>query len=319
MIGLSPRDIASALGGEVSGRNVLAPGPGHSRHDRSLSIRVDATAPDGFVVHSFAADDPIACKDYVRQRLGLPQFATSRHREVSSAEQRAEWERRREASRHREVEHRALRQRQALTIWSEALAAPGTIAETYLRTRCGDIPDGLFEGDALRFHPECPFRDKRLPAMVALFRDTRTNEPRAIHRTALLPDGSWKDTSNVPPDGKRWLGEAAGCAIKLTPDEDVTLGLSICEGIETGVSVMLPPVWARPMWIVGSTANLQNFPILSGIEGLGIFADHDANGAGERAAIACALRYDAAGIEAEVVKPRRRGDWNDVLGPERPA
>jgi hypothetical protein len=43
------RAMARALGGEVAGRDtVVAPGPGHSRRDRSLSVR----------------------KDYVRERLG---------------------------------------------------------------------------------------------------------------------------------------------------------------------------------------------------------------------------------------------------------
>jgi RecA-family ATPase len=31
-------------------------------------------APDGFLVNSFAGDDDLACKDYVRERLGLPAF-----------------------------------------------------------------------------------------------------------------------------------------------------------------------------------------------------------------------------------------------------
>jgi hypothetical protein len=65
---------ARALGGEASGNSVMAPGPGHSPHDRSLSVTLDANAPGGFLVHSFAGDDPIACKDHVRARLGLPAF-----------------------------------------------------------------------------------------------------------------------------------------------------------------------------------------------------------------------------------------------------
>ena len=44
--------LAHALGGEVSGGQVLAPGPGHSATDRSLSIKLDSNAPDGFFVHS---------------------------------------------------------------------------------------------------------------------------------------------------------------------------------------------------------------------------------------------------------------------------
>jgi hypothetical protein len=53
---------------------VIAPGPGHSPKDRSLSVTLSANDPAGYVVHSFAGDDPIICKDYVRERLGQPQW-----------------------------------------------------------------------------------------------------------------------------------------------------------------------------------------------------------------------------------------------------
>src|SRR3984893_11304738 len=56
MIALDPHVVARALGGNVSGHNVVAPGPGHSRADRSLSVKLDPSAPDGFIVHSFAGD-----------------------------------------------------------------------------------------------------------------------------------------------------------------------------------------------------------------------------------------------------------------------
>ena len=68
---VSAQQLAAALGGVVSGTEVLAPGPGHSPKDRSLSIRLDPAAPDGFVVHSFSGDDPLACKDHVRDKLGI--------------------------------------------------------------------------------------------------------------------------------------------------------------------------------------------------------------------------------------------------------
>lgn len=66
--------IAHALGGEVRQGQVVAPGPGHSQVDRSMSVMIDINAPDGFIINSFAGDDPIVCKDYVRQKLGLPAF-----------------------------------------------------------------------------------------------------------------------------------------------------------------------------------------------------------------------------------------------------
>src|SRR5829696_6724473 len=63
--------IARSLGGEVYGRQILAPGVGHSRRDRSLSIRLDSRAPGGLLVHSFAGDDPLVAKDHLRSALGL--------------------------------------------------------------------------------------------------------------------------------------------------------------------------------------------------------------------------------------------------------
>ena len=66
------REIARALGGEVVGRNILlCPGPGHSPRDRSLQVTL---APDGVLVHSFAGDHWQDCRDYVRERLGLPRW-----------------------------------------------------------------------------------------------------------------------------------------------------------------------------------------------------------------------------------------------------
>jgi hypothetical protein len=66
------QQIARALGGEVSGNQVLAPGPGHSPEDRSLCVKLGTNG--GFVVFSHAGDDTFHCKDHVRERLGLPPF-----------------------------------------------------------------------------------------------------------------------------------------------------------------------------------------------------------------------------------------------------
>src|SRR5262245_10209404 len=66
--------MARLLGGRVNGDAVLCPGPAHSASDRSLSVKIEANETDGFLVHSIAADDPISCRDYVRENLGLPAF-----------------------------------------------------------------------------------------------------------------------------------------------------------------------------------------------------------------------------------------------------
>jgi hypothetical protein len=71
---LSLEELAVALRGDIRGSEVLVPGPGHSADDRSLRVRPNLNADGGFVVHSFAGDDPLECRDYVRTKLGLPAF-----------------------------------------------------------------------------------------------------------------------------------------------------------------------------------------------------------------------------------------------------
>lgn len=73
-ISLTLPQIAKALGGEMSGHNVNAPGPGHSPSDRSMSVSLSDTAEGGFMVFSHAGDDGISCKNYVRDKLGLPKW-----------------------------------------------------------------------------------------------------------------------------------------------------------------------------------------------------------------------------------------------------
>jgi RecA-family ATPase len=72
---LDLRQIARVLGGEISNGQVLAPGPGHSAADRSMSVKLDPGAPDGFVVHSFADDDPLVCRDFIREKCGAAAVA----------------------------------------------------------------------------------------------------------------------------------------------------------------------------------------------------------------------------------------------------
>ena len=82
---ISAQELAKALGGDVVNGEVLAPGPGHGAADRSLAVKLDSTARDGFVVHSFAGDDPIACRDYVRRKLGLPEFEPKKAKKVNGS------------------------------------------------------------------------------------------------------------------------------------------------------------------------------------------------------------------------------------------
>lgn len=196
----------------------------------------------------------------------------------------------------------------AKNIFARAKPIAGTPAETYLRQARGIVTDRPWTDD-LRFLENCPRGNDHAPALIALVRDARTDVALAIHRTFLKPDGSAKDASHG--DAKMAFGPTTGGVVKLTPDEDVTLGLALAEGIETALSC-----WALgwPTWATLSTAGLLSFPVLAGIEALTIFADHDQNEAGETAAKTCAQRWREANAETLILRPPRADtDWNDVL------
>ena len=95
--------------------------------------------------------------------------------------------------------------------------------------------------------------------------------------------------------------------MRLWPDECVTYGLAVAEGIETALSIAHD---YKPVWSVIDAGNMKSFPVLPGIETLIIGADHDE--AGIAAATACADRWAAAGLDVRVIAPdRERADWND--------
>lgn len=177
-------------------------------------------------------------------------------------------------------------------------------ALAYLQARGCRIPPE--DGD-LRWCPDLRHPSGYVgPALVALVTDARTREPLTIHRTWVRPDGS-----KAPVDPPRMLlggHRKAGGVIRLWPDEAVTTGLAVAEGIETALS--LAHVY-RPAWACIDAGNLAALPVLSGIECLTIGADHDA--AGIRAARVCAERWAAAGVDVAVVMAATpKADINDL-------
>jgi hypothetical protein len=161
--------------------------------------------------------------------------------------------------------------------------------------------------------------------MLALMRDVRTGEPRALHRTALAPDGAGNKGKAVLPDNsspKKILGPRAACAIMLSASEDITYGLGICEGIETGASIIARFGW-RPVWACGDAGGIRTFPRLAGLDCLTIFADHDEahyrpSGEvyypGQDAAKACMARLVGEGLPEVIycLPPIAGADWNDM-------
>lgn len=297
------RTMARDLGGEVAGiGQILCPGVGHTARDRSLSVRLDARAPGGIVVHSFAGDDALAAKDYVRQRLGLSEvFPRSGENLPAEAERNF-------ASSPVVVPGSGERTARALAIWAEARHPAGSPVERYLARRGLALPENVRE--VIRFHPSCPFAGTRTRAMVALVRDIVTNEPVAIHRTALSLDSC---KIEVNGHDRLALGPIGGGAVKLTHDEDVTACLGIGEGIETTLSLRRSTEFGEsPVWSLLAAGGISTLPVLPGIEALWIATDHDP--AGLKASRTCATRWQSAGVETYLITPDAPGaDLNDLL------
>jgi hypothetical protein len=193
-------------------------------------------------------------------------------------------------------------------IWRSAVDPRGTLVEVYLEYRKLDLPDEIAVA-VIRFHPNCPFGTDRFPAMICLVRGISTNEPQAIHRTALSPAGA-----AIRRNGKTFrmsLGTIKCGTIKIDPDEDVTMGLCIGEGVETCLAGRQKGL--RPVWCAISTAGIASFPILPGIECLHILRENDANLASPKKVEDCASRWRAAGREVIIADPASGRDLNDEL------
>lgn len=204
------KQAAILLGGEVlrgSRNRISCPGPGHSKHDRSLSVTFNA---DGtFTTNSFAEDDFRDCRDHVKARLGFSDARPSVH--VTPLPDFSEMI---------DVQRRI---NDARRIWESTVPLKGTLAEVYLESR------GLsYDGDALAFRPSCR-------SMVALMTDALTGEPCGVHRTFLDAEGRKID--------KKMRGRAKGAVVRLY-ELEAPFGLGIAEGIETALASDFRPIWA---------------------------------------------------------------------------
>jgi putative DNA primase/helicase len=286
VIALSLRSIARALGGEITGAQVLAPGPGHGPKDRSLSIRISPTAPDGFVAFSHSGDPWDACKDHVRSRLGIDRRPRENRPQTTAL-------RRPPSSSAGSFDTADDRTGPALALWHAGVDPRGTLAERYLSSRSLELAADV-AGDVLRWHPG-------VKALLALFRNISTGEPQAVSRTFLDAQGRKIE--------RKFFGPVGAAAVMLDPFDAVTHGLHICEGIETGLAAR--QLGLKPTWALGSAGAIAAFPVLDGVECLTLLAENDA--ASARSVEACASRWHAAGREVLINEPTVGKDLNDSV------
>jgi putative DNA primase/helicase len=309
------RSIALALNGVVSGRQVLAPGPGHSAQDRSLAIRPSPEAPDGMLIHSHAGDDWRQCREYVRSRLGLPawQPGDDRHgqRRIPPA-QIDKWDFAADdaqADDRRRTEDDLVRIERAQKIWNEAIDPRGTTAESYLRARALELPEH-FAGKVLRFHPRTPWRNEntgqtdRIPCLIAAFRSLDDDEITAIHRIRVDQPRRWPKTERL------MLGVVHRAAVKLgNPETCIAIG----EGVETCMAAMQLGVGTA--WAVSSAGNISFFPTIDGISELTILGE--TGEASARAVKICGRRWRRASRRVFVSRSEVGSDHNDILMQQR--
>jgi hypothetical protein len=190
-------------------------------------------------------------------------------------------------------------------ILSKAVPIAGTLAERYLTSRALPTPSC----DDLLFHPDLThWESKRgFPGIVAIVGD-HAGDRLAIHRTYLADDGTQKAPVANP---RKMLGPTGRGTVRLAKIAKGLLGLS--EGIETALAVMTacPDL---PVWATLSASNLEQVALPPEAQRIVILADHDASGAGKRAAEAAAHRLAAEGRRVWIAQsPRQGDDFNDLL------
>lgn len=184
-----------------------------------------------------------------------------------------------------------------------------TLAERYLGHR--GVVD-IRGADALRFHPNCYYRDvvngvtAEFPALIAAVIDLNGNLT-GVHRTWLDPDGNGKAQVESP---RRAMGMLLGSGVHLgVPTDRAVTVMAAGEGLETVLSLrMALPI--MPMIAGLSAGHLGALALPRGLRRLYIAGDADA--AGRDGTGRLSQRAQAEGIEVLCLRPRL-GDFNDDL------
>jgi hypothetical protein len=200
--------------------------------------------------------------------------------------------------------------KRALALWNGGKPIAGTLAERYLaetrKIAVDRLPAGI--GESLRFYDQCPYgKGLKHPCLIALM-TAPDGTPCGIHRIALA-----ETNGKVDRIGRMALG-AMG-AVRLWPAGD---RLVVGEGIETvlAAATRIPhrgqPL--TPAWAAVSDGGIKVLPLIEGVSDLILLVDHDRNGAGQAAAMACERRWRQAARKVLQLMPNELGwDFNDVI------
>ncbi|WP_426038263.1 toprim domain-containing protein [Cypionkella sp. TWP1-2-1b2] len=185
-------------------------------------------------------------------------------------------------------------------LWATCKPLQGTKGESYLRGRgitCPLPPSLGWAADA--FHAPSA---RWLSAMVG---DVATG---GVHRTYFEKSGIRLPKTASP---KMMQGPCAGGAVALSEAQGP---LVVCEGIETGLSLLSGHL-ASPatVWAALSTSGMKALALPSAPGELIVATDSDDAGAGWLAGNALAERAAALGWAVSMLPAPEGQDWNDVL------
>ncbi|MCG8355766.1 MAG: toprim domain-containing protein [Kiloniellales bacterium] len=215
-----------------------------------------------------------------------------------------------ETSRHREVRDTPESRRQRIEAVIQAARRPDIVAD-YLRSRGAEIqaPAPLLGHPALPHFEDGHFLG-RFPAVIA---------------PITGPDGSLQSVQRVyvadVPSRKTIMPPVKtirGGAVRLGPsvDDDDISALGVAEGVETALACL--ELFGLPTWAALSTSGLKAFVVPEAVTRLTVFADNDANFAGQQAAYDLAARLSRDGLSVAVeIPPKEDTDWLDVLNEQR--
>ena len=291
---MSLNAIVAALGGDLYARGLRAnvPAPGHSAHDRSVSLRL---VEGRVLVHAFNGADWREILDDLRARNLIDDLNRPTGGGLSSAPRPG----RPEPSDHERIDA-------ARRLWEEARTVAGSLSATHLRLRrVQREPPGP---EALRHHPAAPISAYRRqsptrPALLAGIRNP-AGELTAVEITYLDPNGQRTRRLRLP---RKTIGVIEpSSAVRLDP---LQADLLVGEGVFTVLSAS--ERFSRPGWALMSTRNLRSWRAPEGVRSVWIAADRGKDGERSARELATALR-DAKISCRILLPPREHGDWNEA-------
>ncbi|MFT6676816.1 MAG: hypothetical protein ACJAVM_003021 [Sulfitobacter sp.] len=191
----------------------------------------------------------------------------------------------------------------ARSVWGHGQPILGTHGEQYLRGR--GITCAL--PDTLRWLPDA-YHGPSGQYCAAMVSDVAPTG--GIHRTFFTKNGQRLEKS-----AKMMLGACSGGAVRLS---DAVGPLVVCEGIETGLS-LLSGLLSGPhvVWAALSTSGIKGLTLPKRPGQLIIASDGDE--AGRAAASSLARSAHALGWDVSLMPAPEDHDWNDVLQGEAAA